>query len=774
MVVGRRILNLSPRFWFALFLCFGAMVLQAQVDQATITGVIRDSQDHVIAAATLTLVSNDTGLTFTRQTGESGVYTFTPIKIGKYTLTVSAPGFATEERQGFQVDVGQTLALNFALRPGAVSETITVTSDEDALQTQQASTGQVFSAAVIDDMPLNDRNYVFAAQFTTGVAAPNQGFRQVAGAGDFTSNGGRVSQNNFILDGVDNNSNMQDFLNGATYAVRPPPDALAEFKVESSDYSAELGRSTGASLNASIKSGTNNLHASLWEYLRNDRMAARDYFADSTNAYHENIFGATLGGPIWKGKIFFFADGEGTRISSFVPPQPNYTVPTALERTGDFSEMLDPGNTTGNGTIYLYQVGGNVTTTIGGTDAPGYSPRYLACNGAQNVICPGSVNSIASNILGLFPAPNEGGPHQVFNNYTVPATSTTNNTTQYDARLDYNFSSKDQMFGRYSYSNNPTTFTPPLGVLDGGGYGGDGQNSNYGKSGVFSETHFFSPTLSNEFRLGFNWLHASYLQAESATNIAAKYGLGGIPSGPTLGGFPNINFGGDLSGIGVPSYEPSDEKQNVGQIIDNVTKVFGAHTLKAGINFQHIRFYGLQPPNGIGFQNFNGTYTSDPGQPNVVTGSGTADFLLDLMNNSGMNTVTPFTDLRWYYAVFANDDWKVNRRLTLNLGLRWEYAQPIRELNNEQANFFGTYTGMNQGTGTYLIPMAQKNFPQAANWVSTLAADHINIQYTSNQSLVNPRELNFAPRIGVSYLLSDRSVLRAGAGIFRSEERRVG
>lgn len=750
-----------------LVLLLGAIGAQAQIDQGTITGIIQDSQNHVIAGATITLVNTDTGLMFTRQTGDSGVYTFTPMKIGKYSLTASAPGFATQTRQNFQLDVSQTLGLNFVLQPGAVSETVVVTTEADALQTEQATTGQVFSASVINDLPLASRNWVFAAQLTTGVAAPNQGFRQVAGAGDFTSNGGRVSQNNFVLDGVDNNSNMQDFLNGATYAVRPPPDALAQFKVESSSYSAELGRSTGAAINAAIKSGSNQFHGSVWEYLRNDRMAALDYFSNASNGYHENIFGATLGGPILKDKMFFFIDAEGTRISTYVPPQMNYSVPTALERTGDFTELLNPANTEGNGPIALYQPGGNVTSTIGGTDAPGYEPRYLTCNGAQNVICSGSVNPIAKGILNLFPLPNQGQPGQVLHNYTVPATRTTNNTTQYDARLDYNFSPKDQMFGRYSYSNNPNTFTPPFGILDGAGYGGDGQNSNYSKSGVFSETHFFSPTLSNEFRLGYNWLHAAYLQPGSTTNVAAKYGMGGIPSGHALGGFPSINFGGMLSGIGVPSYEPSDELQNVGQIIDNVTKVVGSHTIKAGLNFQHVRFYGLQPPNGIGYQNYSGTYTSNPGaEPGVNTGSGVADFMLDLMHDSGMNTVAPFTDLRWYYSVFAQDDWKVNRRLTLNLGLRWEYTQPIRELNNEQANFYGTYTGMNQGSGTYLIPSKQKSFPQAANWLNTLAADNISIRYTDNETLVNPRKVNIAPRVGASYLLSDKTVVRAGAGIF--------
>lgn len=744
-----------------------------QVDQGTINGTVMDTTGAVIPGATVTLISSETDLALKTKTNNAGVYTFSPIKIGDYTVMATAPGFAKIVQNGIHVNVSETVDVNLKLKVGSASQTVTVKAQPN-LQTEQASTGQVFSSKIINDMPLVGRNYVFAAQMATGVAAPNQGFRQVAGAGGFTSNGNRVSENNFILDGVDNNSNMQDFLNGATYAVRPPPDALAEFKVESSDYSAQLGRSTGATINASIKSGTNHFHGTLWEYLRNDRLDALDYFNTTRTAYHENLFGATLGGPIMRNKLFFFADSQGTRISAYNPPQPNYTVPTAAERTGDFRELLDPANTSGNGSISLYQTGGNATTSIGGTDAPGYAPRYLTCNGVRNVICPSEVNPIAKRILDLYPLPNQGNSHAVFDNYTVPASATTNDTTQYDIRVDYNLSSKDQMFGRYSYSNNPTTYTPPFGILDGGGYGSDGQNSNYSKSGVFSETHFFSPNLSNEFRLGFNWLFAAYLQPDSSTDIAAQYGLGGIPSGPFLGGFPSINFGGYLSGIGVPGYEPSSERQNVAQLIDNVTKVMGRNTIKVGINIQHIRFYGLQPPNGIGYQNFTGVYTSDPGQPTTVTGSGIADFELDKMNNSGLNTVTPLTDLRWYYAAYAQDDWRATNRLTFDLGLRWEYAQPFRELNNHQANFYGTYAGMNQGTGTYLIPSSQRNYPISSTLLSAFAADHISIQYTSNDLLVNPQRLNFAPRLGVTYMLDPKTVLRAGAGVFYGGQENIG
>jgi hypothetical protein len=762
----QQINSLMRRLFFVLcvVVALASSSLYAQIDEGSIAGTVTDATGQVIPGATVTLTSNSTGLTFTRTTNASGFYTFRPIRIGNYTVTVTASNFQKFEQQNVQVDVSQSVGLNVTLKVGMASETVTVTSTPE-LQTGDAGTGQVFSTQTIDETPLNGRNYVFIAQLTTGASAPNQGFTQVAGAGDFTSNGNRVSQNNFVLDGMDNNSNMQDFLNGATYAVRPPPDALAEFKVQTSDYSAELGRSTGAVVNASVKSGGNQFHGSLWEYLQNDRMDAADYFDRSgKTAYHQNQFGGTFGGPIVRGKVFFFADAQAALISSFLPESPNNTVPTALERAGNFTEMLDPNNTTGFGSIALYQPGGNSTPAPGAAELPGTPQRYLECNGVQNVIC--SPNAVAQGILNLFPKPNQGAASQVFNNYTVPASAVTDNTTQYDLRLDYNPSAKDQIFGRYSYSNNPRNYAPPLGILDGGGFGTTGQDSNYGKNGVVSETHFFTPTLSNEFRVGFNWLSAGYLQVNNGTNIAAKYGLGGIPFGPALGGFPGMGFGGYINGIGVPSYMPSYEKQNVLQIIDNVSKVWGTHTVKFGVNFQHVRFYGLQPPNGIGNQQFNGTYTSDPGQPNIVTGSGVADFLLDDMNNSTLNTVAPTTNLRWYEAAYVQDDWRVMPRLTLNLGLRWEYTQPMQALGNEQANFIGNYANNNQGTGTYLIPASQKSFPMAPVFAQTLATDHIAVQYSSNNYLVNPYRLNFAPRLGVALAVDPKTVIRAGAGLF--------
>lgn len=777
---------------FAIQVTFGLIVLAsacggafAQVDQGSITGTVTDTTGAVIPGATVTLTNVDTQLTFERQTSGGGTYTFTPLKIGNYILKVSAPGFGPVEKENIRINVSDRVGLDLTLKPGTASETISVTSTPALLQTEESSTGQVFNTQQINDTPIEGRNYLFLAQLTTGVSAPNQGNSQTSASGAFASNGSRVSQNDFILDGVDNNSNMQDFLNGATYAVRPPPDALEEFKIQSSDYSAELGHSTGAVVNASIKSGTDTVHGSLWEYFRSDRLAARDYFQTAgTTAYHENIFGATLGGPILKSKLFMFADAEGTRISIFTPQQQNNTVPTDAMRNGDFSEMLNPNNTNGNGSIALYKTGGNVTPTVGGSETAKDPSRYLSCPTAtavnptsipgQSVICPNNINPIAQRILQLFPEPNQGAPGQVFSNYTIPSTSTTNNTTHYDLRLDYNPSSKDQAFVRYSYSNNPTTFAPPFPILDGGGFGSDGQNSNYSKGGVVSETHFFSPTLSNEFRVGYNWLHASYLQVGSNTNVAAQYGLGGIPFGPSLGGFPDIGFGGYINGIGIPGYMPSNELQNVIEFIDNVSKVKGNHNLKAGVNFQHVRFYGLQSPNPTGSESFNGTYTSDFGDLTNVTGSGVADFLLDQMNSSSINSDTPFTDLRWHDAAYIQDDWKVRQNFTVNLGLRWEYTQPFVELHDVQANFIGNFAGMNQGSGTFLIPKSQSGYPIPASIAADFAKDNITVKYTSNRSLVNADKHEFAPRIGFAFQPDPKTVLRAGFGFFYGGQENIG
>ena len=442
-----------------IVLLLSASIALGQADQGAVTGTIQDPSGASVPNAQVTLTSVGTGLVLTTQTDASGVYTFSPVKIGDYKISATAPGFETTTQENVHLDVQQRLEANLHLKTGAASETVTVTDAPPLLQAEEGSTGQVVETKTINDTPLNGRNWVFIAQLTAGVA-PASGSRGQSG-GDFNANGQRAEQNNFILDGVDNNVNVVDFFNGASFVVRPPPDALAQFKVQTGAYSAEFGHSAGAVVNASIKSGTNQIHGNLWEYLRNDAFDVHQYFDPNAavGKYRQNQFGATLGFPIIKDKLFFFGDVEARRII-FGELHTGYTVPTALERTGNFSELLNPALTSTGKAITLYQPS---ATANGTTVMP------------NNTLTPGQIDPVAQRLANLFPAPNVGVPGQTFSNF-ANLTNSQDNTFQWDTRMDYNFSSKDQIFGRFSYSHDPINHPPVFGnPLDGGSFGDTGQ-----------------------------------------------------------------------------------------------------------------------------------------------------------------------------------------------------------------------------------------------------------------------------------------------------------
>ncbi len=724
----------------------------AQQDQGAITGTVTDPSGASVPNAAITLTSVDTGLVLSATSDGSGNYTFSPIKIGNYKLSATAPGFSTTEQSNIHVDLQSRVEVNVKLNTGTATTTVQVNDAPPLMQTQEGSTGQVIDTKTINDTPLNGRNWVFIAQLTAGVAPPS-GSRG-AGKGDFNANGQRAEQNNFILDGVDNNNNVVDFLNGASFIVRPPPDALAEFKVQTGAYSAEFGHSAGAVVNASIKSGTNQIHGDLWEYIRNDAFDVHEFFGGPTvPKYRENQFGATLGFPIIKDKLFFFGDVEANRII-FGETHSGLTVPTALMRTGDFSQLLQPSLTSSGTPIKLYQP----STTNAGTTP-------LTCNGRPNVICPTQVNSVARNIFNLFPLPNVGVPGQTYSNYTVQ-TNATDNTWQWDTRMDWNISSKDQIFGRFSYLHEPGNHPAPFGpTLDGGSFGDTGNIINLGENFAGSETHVFSPTLTNEFRFGYNYGHFGYQHFNANNpNIAPSLGLGGIPVNPGNDGIPYINVTGQ-SVFGSPQFYASNEYENVYQILDNVTKQAGNHSLRAGVSFQRIRFSTSQPTQPRGTYNFTGVYTSQVGTAN--TGFGAADFLFNDMNSSVISNVFNTDDVRWDRAGYFQDDWKISQQLTLNLGLRYEYFQPYYERHGNQALFVPTtYNTPSGGAGLYEIPEKNRNVAIAPKFLSLLAKDNIALQYSSNNSLVQAQKVNFAPRFGFAYQLGERTVIRGGFGLF--------
>ena len=365
--------------------------------------------------------------------------------------------------------------------------------------------------------------------------------------------------------------------------------------------------------------------------------------------------------------------------------------------------------------------------------------------------------------MNAYPAPNTGAAGQTYNNYLFQGTGS-DNTTQYDVRVDWDIRGNDQAFVRYSYSNEPIDIQAPLGILDGGSFGSSGNDQDEGRNFTFSETHEFTPTFANEFRVGYNWIHAAFLQENAGTAVSTQFGLGGIPFSPGNGGLPILNITG-LSSAGSPGYEPSKEGENVVQLLDNVTKEFGNHSFKFGVDFERIRVQTLQPIDSRGTFNLSGKFTEDPSNAGN-TGFGAADFLLnDIDNTSIANQFTSY-DQRWYSAGYAQDDWRVTPTLTLNLGLRYEFFQPINELNGNQANFVPDYAN---STGTYLLTTkAERNGTAALTpaFETALAANNITVAYSNNNSLVNSDDKDFSPRLGLAYRLNGNTVIRGGYGIF--------
>jgi hypothetical protein len=718
----------------------------AQMDQGAITGVVQDKQGAVVQAAKVTLTSTDNGLTLHTKTNGSGIYVFTPVKIGNYTVSAVAPGFGTTIQENVHLDIQQRLNLVLVLNPGTVSDTITVTNAPPLLQTQEGSVGQVMSTETINDTPLNGRNWVYIVQLAAGVT-PSTG-SPAAGSGDFSANGQRVEQNNFLLDGFDNNNGSYNLAGQTAFAVQPPPDALAEFKVQTADFSAEFGHSAGAVVNTSIKSGTNDIHGDLWEYFRNDALDARDWNATSVPEYRENQFGATLGAPIVPNKIFFFGYAEANRI--VYANTATISVPSDLMRKGNFSELLNPALTSTGTAIPLYQPGSAGTVA-------------LSCMGQANVICPTDVNQVAKNIMSLFPEPN-ANQSRLFNNY-VNNKPFVQNSWQWGTRADWNISSKDQAFARFTYSNEIGHYSSTLGLpLDGGGAPTDGSLQVFNDGLSLSETHIFSPSLVNEFRFGFNYLKYLSLQANSNVNVAPTLGLGGIPYSPGQGGLPHIILTG-LSTIGSPAAQPNNSLADTYQITDNMTKNFGNHSLRFGVFFQSMRAWSTNS-NSRGTYTFSGLFTSIPGKAN--TGYGPADFMFDQMGSATASTVNLFRDSRWYRAAFAEDTWKLTRKLTLTLGIRYDYYQPSKEVSGKQASFNVTgpiAPGSGHAAITYVQNQAQ-NLNLAPAFLTYLNQNNVTVQYSDNPSLTEAQHVNFAPRVGFAYNIYPTIVVRGGFGIF--------
>ena len=796
-----------------LLVCARPGFLRAQVDTGTLLGTVRDQSGGVVPGATVTITNKETNYSLNKITGSDGAYVFTPIKTGTYTVTAEATGFQKTAQVGVVVNIQQQALADLTLVPGNVTQSIQVTAAPELLQTQNASVQQVVTSQSIVDLPLNGRNATFLAQLSAGVTGGYDSGRGFTQTGTFSANGARSLQNNYMIDGIDNNAEIDDLQNQTQYVVLPPPDSLNQFTVETNNYSAQFGHAEGAVLNAETKSGSNNLHGDLWEFLRNDKLDAADFFLNAAGArkaeLRENQFGFTAGGPVviprlYNGhnKTFFFGYYQGTRIINGNSDTP--TVPTMAERASGFTNfqdlitgqtgtrtdalgrviptgaILDPATTRAVTKGRIDPATGLVATATGYVRDPFYQGSL---NGITSFATPGAkslMNLIPSNrldpnavkLLSLYPVPTVPG---VFNNY-VDRTVNTNNNDLFGARLDHYFNDKDTMFFRWILSNTTDANPGPFPGLADGQANRPGTGTVDAQNWALSETHIFSSNLVNEARIGYSRLHSLIAQyeANNLTDIPGQFGIQGIPQVPGNGGLPLLTIG-SLHTLGQPAFLPANKWSNTIQATENLTRIAGAHTVTTGGEFQNVRWPDTTPPSSRGQFTYNGAFTSVVNQTDGSTGIG--QFLLTptaatvpggVNNVGGMNQLQatnfpPVADFRRnYYAIYAQDSWRVTSKLTLTLGLRWEYfARP--------AEYFGAITnlvpGLNYQGGALLIPSNRANaVPQA--YINQLALDGIKFSPTSGAAWERSPGNDFGPRFGLAYRATSRLVLRGGYAIF--------
>lgn len=820
-----------------------------QVDEGSITGTVTDSTGAVVPGAQVTLVNTDQGITLQTRAGATGVYTFSPVRIGHYTVTVTAKGFETTTQTNLVVQVAQALQVNVALKPGSASETVQVTEAPPLLQTEEASTGQVIGRQQVDDLPLNGRNFTFLAQLGAGMQTPEADTRGNAASGAFSANGERPAQNNYLLDGIDNNSDNVDFLNGTNYVILPPPDAIQEFKVQTSDYSAQLGRAAGAVLNATVKSGTNAIHGDLWEFFRNDKLDAADWFEDNSSTPHKgeyrfNQFGATIGGPVIRNKVFFFGDYQGTRRVQGTSANPQ--VPTANEQKSpidgsaftDLQDILTQqlgsngavvtrndilGRSIQKGTILdpattRFVANGAtdpVTNLTNNSGSDGYvrdpfsnkcgpgTASFTQANCSDLNILPGNrIDPVSVKLLQLYPAANSGGSASTPASINQSSPALFEHANSFDTRADFNPNDSNQIFARFSYSDDPQFIPGPFkGVADGGAFQQGVQTAKSAQM-VAAYTHVFSPNVVNQGRAGFAHLHTTRAGPVSTqTGIPDQYGIPDIPQIDNNGGLPGIVIT-NLQTLGSNEYLPSDEATATIQLTDDFTRTYGKHSFKLGVEFQNAKFSTFQPVASHGYFQYSGTYTDIPNQG--ATTGGLAQFLLPpaafsagngayttandangYNYSGGSQSVTASNlnktyDEKKYLALYFQDDWKMTTKITVNLGVRWDYFGPINETNGGQANFVPVPLGAyGLGNPTFIVPASGKdNRTLSTNSTcvggtcigmqNLLADDGITLDVTNKygNGLLLTQKNNFAPRLGLSYQITRKLVGRGGFGVF--------
>lgn len=690
----------------------------AQTITGTIMGTVRDPTGAPIPGAKVTVVNSATGLKNQADTGGNGDYVIPYLVPGTYDVNIEATGFKRFTQDKILLSVDQKARIDASLELGSLSETVLVTAASPVIQTDASSLGQVVDNLRIIELPLNGRNVFQLA----GLSAPG-----VSGSGGtLRITGSQPHTNDILINGV---SIIRPGY--GAYATTPSVDEVDEFKVQTSNFSAEFGRSGGGIINLVTKTGGNDYHGALWEFMRNDKFDARNTFASTKRPLRYNQFGGTLGGPIvipavydGHNRTFFFVNYEGSRQRSGA--QSYSTIPGAALQAGDFSSIRVP----------IYDP---ATTRVSGN-------TYARDPFPDNRIPSVRFDPVAQKAISYYPAPNQAGSvtaqGYVINNYQN-STSGISDTDRFAARVDHQFSPANRLFVRFSWQDDMQL---QAAAWPNSAAAGDNNMQIYvpQRNAVINDTHSFRPNLLNEFRLGFsrgrNDRTPIYGYNEGWPE---KLGLPNVPSQMQFPGFSVTNF----SRLGPGDWYNLQINENIYQLAESLTYIRDKHTLKIGAEIRRLQQNTAQWAAPSGSFAFNGVFTRDPSGTVATSGIALADFLLGMPNNATTTLLSP-VGYRWgYYSIFAQEDYKIHPRLTLNLGLRWDVETPRSEQHGRQS-LLNPYV-VDPTTGMPgKIEFAGKN--------------------GTPRGLFNTRYHNFAPRIGFAYrpLASNRLVLRAAYGIF--------
>jgi len=636
----------------ALLLCvFWVQPSSAQVTTADVVGTVTDPAGAVVANAKVTLTQVDRQQTRSVQTNESGDFTFSLLQNGTYSIVVEAPGFKRFELSGIVLNGGDRRRIAAALPLEGSTQTVQVSAAAPALQTDSTALSTVVTQRQVEDLPLNGRNFVQLAQLAAG---SNEGTASAISNGNrpddrrqtssVVANAQSDTLNNEMVEGVDNNEGTV-----GTIGVRPSVEAIAEFRVLTNLYPAEVGKTAGAVVNLITRSGSNKFHGSAYEFLRNDYLDARSFFATSAilpkkPEFRQNQFGASIGGPVFKDKTFFFADYEGLRRIDATSTLVNNVVPTAYEvaHVGDFSDRGGP------------------------------------------VLTPGQISPVGAKFFNLYPAPNNASASSPTFTSSYPQTQF---STTADFRVDHHFSEKDMIFARWTY-NNVSTVTPSAlpnvgGVDPGGSVSFPGPASQQAQQYLLDETHAFTPTLLLELKAGYTYVSNVSLPLNYGKNFGNAFGVVNSNLDIFTSALPNVAVTG-YAPLGASGSLPLYDRDNIFQYSGTLTQVKGKHSIKYGATLIRRQIFNEQPTTGAGSFSF----TTNPASSTVATISPLVNLLEgNIFQASRVVQLFPRYLRSWEPSFFVQDDWRPTTTLTLNLGLRYDIITPDVDKFNHISHF---------------------------------------------------------------------------------------